>query len=167
MADGATPHNTTSTGAVVRRGDSLLLVRLTYGPTEGRYSFPGGLLGPGEELDTAAAREALEETGVTARCAGVIGLRTRADVDGATSQTDVIWLLEHVAGEPAPRRDECDDARYLTFDEIAVRDDVEELVRMVAERLRSGKLAVLRHAGPNTDASDATPEPSETWRLFL
>jgi 8-oxo-dGTP diphosphatase len=159
----ATPHNTTSVGAVVRRDDALLLVRLNYGPTRGRFSFPGGLLDPGEHLAEAAEREAREETGVQARCVGVIGLRTRSE--GQSSQTDVIWLLEHVSGEPAPTSVECDAACYLSFDELAQRADVEPLVRQVAERLRAGALTPHRLVGPNTDTGNGA-EP-ETWLLFL
>jgi 8-oxo-dGTP diphosphatase len=164
---GATPHNTTSVGAVVRRGDELLLVRLNYGPTRGRFSFPGGLLDPGEELSSAAEREAREETGVQARCVGVIGLRTRSERQ--TSQTDVIWLLEHVSGEPMPLSDECDDACYVTLDELAHRSDVEPLVTRIAERLRAGTLTPHRLVGPNTDGANGADNDAqpETWRLFL
>jgi 8-oxo-dGTP diphosphatase len=164
-----TPHNTTSVGAVVRRGDELLLVRLNYGPTCGSFSFPGGLLDPGEELPNAAEREAFEETGVRARCVGVIGLRTRSERQ--TSQTDVIWLLEHVSGEPAPCSDECDAACYLSFAEIAQRADIdiEPLVTHIAERLRAGSLTPHRLVGANTDGSDNADNGAqpETWRLFL
>jgi ADP-ribose pyrophosphatase YjhB (NUDIX family) len=172
---GAPPHNTTSVGAVVRRGDELLLVRLNYGPTGGRFSFPGGLLDPGEELPSAAEREAFEETGVRARCVGVIGLRTRSERQ--TSQTDVIWLLEHLSGEPSPCSDECDAACYLSFDEIAQRADrdIEPLVTRIAERLRAGTLTPHRLVGPNTDGGDGADGSGnadngaqpETWRLFL
>lgn len=172
MPDNATAArdqaNLTSVGAVVRRDDALLVVRLTYGPTKGRYSFPGGLLDSGEELHTAAEREVWEETRVRARCAGVIGLRSRSQ-DGV-SQTDVMWLLEHADGEPSPQSDECDDARYLSFDALRARDDVEPLVKTVAERLHAGALRELRLVGPNTDGADDADDanaPPETWRLFL
>lgn len=39
--------------------------------------LPGGLIDPGETLDIAVTREVLEETGVTARPVGIIGIRTR------------------------------------------------------------------------------------------
>lgn len=41
-------------------GDKVLLVRHTYVPG---WQFPGGGVSPGESLETAGARETLEETG--------------------------------------------------------------------------------------------------------
>jgi ADP-ribose pyrophosphatase YjhB (NUDIX family) len=152
-----------SVGALVTRGDGLLVVRPTYGPTRGQYSLPGGFLDPGEELHTAAQREVAEETGVTARPLGIVGLRSRT-ADGK-GQADVIWLLEHVAGTPAPQSAECDDCRFMPLAEIAQRDDVVELVKLLADRWAAGMLKILRPVGENTD--DGGDAPPETWRLFL
>jgi ADP-ribose pyrophosphatase YjhB (NUDIX family) len=129
------PGNIISVGALVLRDNAILVVRLTYGPTAGTYSLPGGWLDVGEDI----------ETGVDARCLGVIGLRVRADVE--RSQTDLVWLLEYVSGEPSPQAGEADDARFMPIDEIATRDDVEQIVRELAERHRTGE--------------------REAWKLFV
>lgn len=42
----------------------VLLVRRGHAPQRGRWSVPGGRVEPGERLEEAAAREALEETGI-------------------------------------------------------------------------------------------------------
>ena len=159
------PGNIISVGAFVVRDESVLVVRLTYGPTAGTYSLPGGWLDVGEDIDTAAAREVAEETSVEARCLGVIGLRVRADVE--RSQTDLIWLLEHVSGEPRPDHNEADDARYLPFDEITARDDIEEIVRDITTRYQSGKLQTLIHEGMNIDGADTSTPEREEWKLFV
>jgi 8-oxo-dGTP diphosphatase len=160
------PGNTTSVGAFVVRQESVLVVRLTYGPTEGRYSLPGGLLDVGEEIDSAAVRETLEETGVETTCAGVIGLRVRSE--GGRSQTDLMWLLEYVAGEPRSDGAENDDARFMPFDDVLARDDVEEIVQVLVRRAREGAFHVHRLYGQNLDGVDdgAPPRPEE-WKLFL
>jgi 8-oxo-dGTP diphosphatase len=159
------PGNIISVGAFVTNGDSVLVVRLTYGPTEGKYSLPGGWLDVGEDIDTAATREVQEETGITARCLGVIGLRVRANVD--RSQTDLIWLLEHITGDPRPDQNEADDARYLPFDEIDTRDDVEEIVSKLVTRYRAGDIQTLSLDGLNVDGADTATPDREEWKLFV
>jgi 8-oxo-dGTP diphosphatase len=157
------PRNVTSVGALVVRADSLLVVRMTYGPSAGRYMLPGGLLDQGEALDVAAAREVREETGVEARPVGVVGVRSR--VNGLDNDTYVIWLLEPVAGEPVADGTECDDCRYLTFEEIAARDDVVYLVKYLAARIQSGTLALQTRV---TDYAYQLPGTTpDTWKLFM
>lgn len=156
------PGNITSVGSVVRRGESVLLVRLTYGPTKGRYSFPGGWQDVGEDLHTAAVREVREETGIEARSLGLIAVRTRTEPEH--SIVDLVWLLEHVSGDPKPDDEEADDARFMPFDEAEQRDDVVELVPFIVGRLRAGELRVLREAGDNRDG--APGRDPEDWTLF-
>lgn len=55
------------TGAIVRRGDTVLLVRRAKPPYAGEWAIPGGKVRLGETLQAAAEREVLEETGVRIR----------------------------------------------------------------------------------------------------
>jgi 8-oxo-dGTP diphosphatase len=159
------PGNIISVGAFVTRGERVLVVRLTYGPTAGKYSLPGGWLDVGEDIDTAAAREVQEETGVEARCLGVIGLRVRAEVE--RGQTDLIWLLEHVSGEPAPDENEADEARYIAIDELLQRPDVEDIVTELATRYRAGTLQTHELKGLNVDGTQQPAREREEWKLFV
>lgn len=57
---------------LVRRGDSVLLVRRGKAPLSDIWAFPGGLVEFGESLAAAAAREVLEETGITVTIDGPV-----------------------------------------------------------------------------------------------
>jgi 8-oxo-dGTP diphosphatase len=59
-------------GIVVFRGDDVLLIRRGKPPYEGEWSLPGGKIEYGEAAAEAALRELMEETGTTARIAGLI-----------------------------------------------------------------------------------------------
>ena len=53
----------TGVGAVVFRGDRVLLVRRGSEPAYGKWSLPGGLVELGESLQEATCREVAEEAG--------------------------------------------------------------------------------------------------------
>jgi len=66
--------------AVVRAGKVLLAARTTL-PDEQVFSLPGGIVEVGETLETAALRELVEETSVTAEIVGFNGFREVIDRD--------------------------------------------------------------------------------------
>jgi 8-oxo-dGTP diphosphatase len=51
---------------IIRR-TSILLVQRARNPLKGYWSLPGGLIEPGEIIETALRREVLEETGLIVR----------------------------------------------------------------------------------------------------
>jgi len=51
-------------GAVIVDDGKVLLVKRKYEPLKGHWSLPGGMVEVGETLETALAREMLEETGL-------------------------------------------------------------------------------------------------------
>src|SRR5579864_5308700 len=54
-------------GVVAARDGQILLTRRNHEPRMGGWSFPSGFVDAGEEVQAAAAREALEETGIAVR----------------------------------------------------------------------------------------------------
>lgn len=70
-------------GAVVWRGDKVLLVRRGREPDRGKWAYPGGRLSLGETVAEAALRELREETGVTAEPGPVIATHDLITRDGA------------------------------------------------------------------------------------
>ncbi len=51
-------------GAIVQKGNRILLIRRANEPGRGLWSIPGGLVEVGESLREAAKREVEEETGI-------------------------------------------------------------------------------------------------------
>jgi len=51
-------------GAVVKKGNSIILVKRTHEPGKGFWSIPGGLVELGEPVKDAVKREVREETGL-------------------------------------------------------------------------------------------------------
>jgi ADP-ribose pyrophosphatase YjhB (NUDIX family) len=136
---------------------------MTYGSSRGRLMLPGGILDPGETLDGAIAREVLEETGVVAEPIGIIGLRSRHD--GPTTDTYILWLLEHREGEPQSDGHENDEAAYFTLAELDARDDVTYLAHYMARQVLNRKLKPMH---PALDYTYQMPgSTADSWKLFL
>jgi 8-oxo-dGTP diphosphatase len=64
--------------ALVRRGDSVLLARLSERAVEpGRWTLPGGGVDHGESPETALVREVAEETGLVATVGPLLGVNDK------------------------------------------------------------------------------------------
>lgn len=157
------PRNTTGVGGAVVRNDELLVVRMTYGPSQGRYMLPGGLLDPGETADIAVAREVREETSIEAAPRGIIGVRCRYTDRG--TDTYLIWQMDYLSGEPEGDGREVEHARFMTLEEIEQRDDVVYLVWYVASKVFNGGTDLLEHSNDyEYQMPGSTPD---SWKLFM
>jgi 8-oxo-dGTP diphosphatase len=56
-------HVQVGANTIVERNGGVLLVRLNYGPRDGHWALPGGLVEDDETPEQAAVRETAEETG--------------------------------------------------------------------------------------------------------
>jgi 8-oxo-dGTP diphosphatase len=83
-------------------GKVLLLRRASTGFADGSWSLPGGCLDEGETLPAAAAREALEEVGITINPADLAfaHLCHHADPDGQ-ARIGVFFAATRWTGNPA------------------------------------------------------------------
>lgn len=89
--------------ASIWRDGKVLLVQRAK-PPMGIWAFPGGHVEAGETLAEAAARELAEETGMTARFRGLLGLYDviRRDANGLLSVHYVIASYVGIAGSEEP-----------------------------------------------------------------
>jgi 8-oxo-dGTP diphosphatase len=99
-----------ASACIWRDGKVLLAQRAK--PPAGMWAFPGGHVEAGEKTSDAAARELMEETGMTARFSELLGLYDviRRDAAGLVTVHYVIacYLGEAGPGEPRAASDAMD-----------------------------------------------------------
>lgn len=120
--------------AAVFKDDAVLIVRRARAPAHGLWTLPGGVVEAGETLADAAAREVLEETGLTIAPVGLAGHREaiQRDADGRTVRHFVIlaFAARWVAGEPVPN-EELAEAGWLAPADLAGLPTTEGLAEIV------------------------------------
>lgn len=79
-------------GAVIFHESSVLLIERGKPPLQGFWTLPGGLVEPGERLESAVVREVLEETGLRVRPLEIAAVfqRIMPDLEGRTEYHYVI-----------------------------------------------------------------------------
>jgi len=96
-------------GAVIFRGEEVLLVRRGQEPQKGSWSLPGGLVEVGEGLEAAIKREVLEETALTVKVLGISAVLDRIyrDPDGQVAYHYVLidFACDYLSGEVHPASD--------------------------------------------------------------
>jgi ADP-ribose pyrophosphatase YjhB (NUDIX family) len=128
-------------GAVVFRGDDVLLVRSAKGSRQGQWGLPGGAQHVGETVFEAAVREVREETGIEVAPVEVITAvdSIRRDASGRPRYhyTLVDVHAEWRAGEPVPG-DDADRAEWVSPARLAGFGLWSETLRVIelARRLR-------------------------------
>ena len=141
--------------AVVRRADQVLLVRRA---DNGHWTPITGIPDPGEEPAVAAAREALEETGVRIRvdrlaATGVHGEIVHANGDRAT-YLDLTFACTWLEGEAHVADDESSDVRWWP---LAALPPMSDIMTARIEAATSGETAA-RFVAP-AGADDEEPPP--------
>jgi 8-oxo-dGTP pyrophosphatase MutT (NUDIX family) len=105
--------------AVVRRDDEVLMVRRS---DNGAWTPVTGIVDPGEEPAVAAAREALEETGVVIRVDRLASTSVMRDVvydnGDRASYLDLTFACTWVSGEAHVADDESTDVRWFPVDAL-------------------------------------------------
>lgn len=70
-------HVQIGANCIVERDEAVLLIRLNYGPRDGLWALPGGLVEDDETPEDAAIRETGEETGFQVALGGLLSMWMR------------------------------------------------------------------------------------------
>lgn len=127
-------------GAVIIDRGRALVVRRATEPLKGEWSIPGGVLELGETLRLGAAREALEETGLTIEVGEVLEVFDRiiTDPQGRTQYHYVLvdFLCRRISGE-AQAGSDVSDVLWISAAELetfAIADSAANVIRKGLER---------------------------------
>lgn len=139
---------------VCLKQDCVLLVQRGREPNRGRWSFPGGKIMPGETARQAAAREALEETGVQVRVLDVVDVYDAIFPPYHYTVSDYLAVAESF-DEPVPG-DDVLDARWVSFSDVD-RYDLTEAMYIVLDRARW--MMSIREKAPPSLGMELEPVP--------
>lgn len=108
-------------GAIIFRGDQVLLIQRGQEPSRGQWSIPGGAVLVGETLEEGVRREILEETHLEVRVLTLVKVLERIfrDSDGRVAYHYVLvdFLCEYRAGELRSDSD-AQDARFVNLQDL-------------------------------------------------
>ena len=126
-------------GAVIFRGERVLLIQRGKPPRVGQWSLPGGVQEVGETVREAAVREVMEETSIEAEIKGLVDVvdSIQHDEQGRVRlhYTLVDVWGEWRSGEPVAG-DDAMGAAWRTLPEIEGLGLWSETLRIIAEALK-------------------------------
>jgi ADP-ribose pyrophosphatase YjhB (NUDIX family) len=113
-------HAEVAVGAVVRRGDEILLIRRGRGTAVGQWAIPGGRVEFGEGLKAAVAREVREETGLEVTVGRFLGWAERMGDDPVPHHYVILDFAAEPLDPAAATRagDDADDVAWVPTNAI-------------------------------------------------
>jgi 8-oxo-dGTP diphosphatase len=131
-------------GAVIFRGEEVLLVRRGQEPAKGSWSLPGGVVEVGESLEAALQREVWEETGLAIKVLGITAVLERIfrdDVDKVPYHYVLIdFACEYLSGEVTPGSD-VTAARFVslnTLNELPLPSFTAQVIQRARDQKKDG-----------------------------
>ncbi|MCL2373350.1 MAG: NUDIX domain-containing protein [Defluviitaleaceae bacterium] len=135
-------------GAIVLRGDDVLLVRHTYGGAAGQLINPSGFIKQGELPLDSLKREILEETGVEIEPLGLLAVRC------SVKDWWLIFLAEHRAGESCTDNHENSEAIFMPCSEALNREDVTDATKTLIKLAQQKKIMTINPEYASLASSD-------------
>jgi len=141
-------------GAIVLRGDDILLVRHTYGGAAGKLLNPSGFIRLGELPIEAVKREVREETGVEIAVRGLLAARCTA------KNWWLVFLADYVSGTPHSDNAENSEVLFMPCKQALVHSDVTDSTKTLINLLDRPNLFTI-----NEDYS-SLPSSSDGRMMF-
>jgi len=113
-------HVQVGSNTVIERNREVLLLRLNYGPRDGSWSLPGGLVENDEDAEEAAVRETKEETGFDVELDGLLTISMRP----GSPVLVVVYRAHILSGELRIAPDEASEAAWFPRDAIPALEEL-------------------------------------------
>jgi 8-oxo-dGTP diphosphatase len=152
-------------GGIVKRDNSILLVKHSYGHTKGKWDFPRGYVQIDESIESAVIRELYEETSINAKPVLIIGIRNmirNLQDNSITNDLLIIWELEYVSGEPNPDGREIIETAFFSVEELINNPNVGDWTKEIVS-------ATINNNGLTESKYSPKSHPNGTtyWKTYL
>ncbi len=108
-------------GALIHRGNTVLLVKRNNEPNRGKWALPGGVVKVGENVEDAVRREVKEEVGLEIRLEGLLDVLDDIHHDGKGRVLYHYILVSYVAspeGGKVKLNSESEEYQWFTATEV-------------------------------------------------
>lgn len=116
---------------IIINDESIVLIKRLNNPYKNHWAIPGGFVEYGEKVETAAVREAKEETGLDIELTKLVGVYSDPNRDPRGHTVTVAYTAKIMGGTLKSDSD-AKDARFFKFEELKNIDlafDHEEILK--------------------------------------
>lgn len=116
---------------IIINDESIVLIKRLNNPYKNHWAIPGGFVEYGEKVETAAVREAKEETGLDIELTKLVGVYSNPNRDPRGHTVTVAYTAKIMGGTLKSDSD-AKDARFFKFEELKNIDlafDHEEILK--------------------------------------